>query len=100
MIRPSLRRSLDLALVVGLEQLAHGDLLAVPLLVEQLGLAAVHRLCYAARLVRLTGLALSQSLIVVEAFTMTANVLLQEVTLRHDVYACVVMLLTVLLAFL
>ena len=46
------RSCLDLALVVLLEQLAQGDLLAVALLVHELGFASVHRLRNGRLLVR------------------------------------------------
>lgn len=76
------RRSLDLALVVSLEHLSHGHLLAVSLLVEELGFATVQGLRHAARLVRLSGLALSSALFMIQTLPVSSDVLL-------DVSACV-----------
>lgn len=62
---------LDVALLVGLDGLFHGDLFGVATLVQELGLVAVHRLGHLRLLVDLTGSALALALLVVETTTIS-----------------------------
>ena len=68
---------LDVALLVSLDRLLHGDLFGVPASVHHLGLVAVQGLCHLRLLVHLTGGALALALLVVELPTISLRLVIK-----------------------